>query len=52
MNVDISFDRMRAFVERVDQVESAHLDRHGAYALIAVTPERLLCVQVGGEWPE
>ena len=47
--MDISFDQMRAFVERVDQVASAHLDRHGAYAQIPVTPERLLFLGVGGE---
>ena len=40
--MDRSPHQMRAFVEGVDQVAIAHLHRDGAYALIAVTPERVV----------
>lgn len=40
--MDRSPDQMRAFVEGVERVAIAHLDRDGAHALIAVTLERAL----------
>lgn len=43
---------MRAFVERVAQAESAHLDRDRAGVLIAVTPERVFFEEFGSESPK
>ena len=40
-------DQMRAFVEGADRVGFAHLDRDGAYALVAVTLERVLYPRLG-----
>ena len=47
MIVDMSLDQMRAFVEGADQVGFAHLDCDGAYALVAVTLERVLYPRLG-----
>lgn len=38
---------MRASVAGADHVAFAHLDRDGAYTLIAVTLERVLCLRLG-----
>ena len=40
-------DKMRAFVEGADRAETTHLDRDGAYGLIAVALERVLYTRLG-----
>ncbi len=40
-------DQMQAFVEGADRAEITHLDRDGAYALIAVALERILYPRLG-----